>query len=74
MPAGNDFIDQNVGLCAGCRHVDVVRSSRSTFYRCRRSFTDARFPKYPALPLLHCAGYEPQDADRRDPLRSGDRT
>jgi len=43
MPAGNDFVDPRVGLCAQCRHADVVRSTRSTFYRCRLSFTDARF-------------------------------
>jgi hypothetical protein len=41
--------------------VDVVRSERSTFYRCRRSFTDARFPKYPPLPVLTCVGFEPHD-------------
>ena len=58
MPAGNDFLNPRVGLCAQCRHADVVRSARSTFYRCRLSFTDARFPKYPALPVLECAGFE----------------
>ncbi len=62
MPAGNDFVDPRVGLCAQCRHADVVRSTRSTFYRCRLSFTDARFPKYPALPVLECAGFEHQKA------------
>jgi len=62
MAAGNDFVDPRVGLCAECRHADVVRSTRSTFYRCRLSFTDARFPKYPALPVLDCAGFERREA------------
>jgi hypothetical protein len=65
----NDFVDPRVGLCAECRHADVVRSARSTFYRCRRSFTDARFPKYPALPVVECAGFEPHDRDRGGPAR-----
>ena len=73
MPAGNDFVDSAVGLCAACRHVDVVRSARSAFYRCRRSFTDPRFPKYPALPVLRCVGFEPQDADRVDAIQDDDR-
>lgn len=49
----------NVGLCAGCAHVQVMRSDRgSVFYRCQRSDTDARFPKYPRLPVVRCEGYE----------------
>jgi hypothetical protein len=36
-----------------------MRSDRgSIFYRCGLSDTDARFPKYPALPVLSCPGYE----------------
>ncbi|HEV8346911.1 MAG TPA: hypothetical protein VGQ16_10075 [Vicinamibacterales bacterium] len=58
MAAGNDFVDPRVGLCAGCRHVEIVRSARSTFYLCRRSFTDERFAKYPQLPVLQCVGFE----------------
>jgi hypothetical protein len=50
-----------VGLCASCRYVEVITSSReSTFYRCRRSDTDPTFRKYPALPVLVCRGYEPE--------------
>jgi len=60
MAPGNDFVDPRVGLCAGCRHVEMVRSARSIFYMCRRSFTDTRFPKYPALPVLRCVGFEPR--------------
>ena len=47
-----------VGLCATCVHVQVVPSSKaSTFYLCRLSDVDARFPRYPALPVRRCAGY-----------------
>jgi hypothetical protein len=51
---------ENVGLCAKCRHSETVVSTRgSTFYLCRLSLTDPRFPKYPTLPVLACGGYEP---------------
>jgi hypothetical protein len=48
-----------IGLCATCCHVRVVQSSHgSTFYWCRQSEVDARFAKYPHLPVLKCMGYE----------------
>jgi hypothetical protein len=48
-----------IGLCATCRHARVINSSRgSSFYLCQRSAVDPRFPKYPRLPVTHCAGYE----------------
>jgi len=47
------------GLCGTCRHSRVIASRRgSTFRLCERSATDPRFPRYPALPVLRCAGYE----------------
>jgi hypothetical protein len=50
-----------VGLCRTCAHVQVVTSSKSsTFYMCRLSETDPRFRRYPALPVLACAGYRPR--------------
>ena len=50
----------SIGLCAQCRHVERITSARgSTFYLCRLSTTDPRFPKYPALPVLACEGYDP---------------
>jgi len=53
-----------VGLCANCRFMRRIQSDRgSTFYLCERSATDANFPKYPRLPVLQCAGYEPLNAD-----------
>lgn len=48
-----------IGLCVSCRFVDVITSSKaSTFYRCRLADTDASFPRYPALPVLACRGYQ----------------
>jgi len=47
------------GLCETCRHATIVQSDRgSTFYRCELSKVDPRFPKYPALPVLKCEGFE----------------
>ena len=48
-----------VGLCRTCRHARSITSPRgSTFYLCRLSETDARFAKYPRLPVMQCAGYK----------------
>lgn len=48
------------GLCARCRHARATGNARgSTFVLCGRSTTDARFPRYPALPVVSCAGYAP---------------
>jgi hypothetical protein len=44
----------------------LVESGRgSRFYLCGRSRTDARFPRYPRLPVLRCAGYEPAASGAR---------
>jgi hypothetical protein len=46
------------GLCGSCEHVQRVTSARgSTFYLCRLSFVDARFARYPPLPVLACSGF-----------------
>jgi hypothetical protein len=51
---------ERVGLCVACVHAQVVTSSKgSTFYLCRRSEVDPRFPRYPALPVTSCSGYSP---------------
>lgn len=51
--------DPRVGLCAGCRHHRVTGNRRgSRFFLCERSSTDARFRRYPPLPVLECAGFE----------------
>jgi hypothetical protein len=50
------------GLCDSCRHArDVVSGKGSRFVLCELSRTDRRFPRYPQLPVLACAGYEPRE-------------
>lgn len=52
------------GLCDGCVHQRRVGNTRgSTFSLCGRARTDDRFPKYPRMPVLRCAGFEPGRAD-----------
>ena len=49
------------GLCASCVHAKVITSARgSAFSLCQRSTTDPEFPRYPALPMRACRGYEPR--------------
>jgi hypothetical protein len=49
----------SAGLCADCVHARHIESDRnSVFLLCNLSLTDARFPKYPRLPVLSCDGYE----------------
>lgn len=56
------------GLCAECAFHRVVENARgSRFWLCERSRFDARFPRYPQLPVLACAGYRPA----RDPAAPG---
>jgi hypothetical protein len=52
-------MNSDPGLCKTCVFARVVESAwGSRFWLCRRSETDERFRKYPALPVLRCAGYE----------------
>lgn len=47
------------GLCDSCAHRKAVGNRRgSRFTLCLRSQADPRFPRYPPLPVLRCAGYE----------------
>ena len=49
------------GLCGHCRWAQRIESAKgSEFIRCRRSDEDSRFRKYPPLPVVRCAGYEPK--------------
>jgi hypothetical protein len=65
MPHEGSNLPQ-VGLCSHCLHMREIHSDRgSTFYMCQLSATDARFPKYPRLPVLQCLGYEPPDPDSK---------
>lgn len=56
QPSG---LDPRVGLCATCSHARVQRSAKgSNFWRCARTDTDARFLRYPPLPVRACLGHE----------------
>ncbi|MBI4589816.1 MAG: hypothetical protein HY725_13345 [Candidatus Rokubacteria bacterium] len=60
---------ERVGLCAECVHGRrIVSAKGSEFWRCAKSETDPRFPKYPRLPVLACDGYE---KTVRQPLSPG---
>ena len=49
------------GLCGTCLHLRVIESKKgSRFVLCERSRTDASYPRYPALPVLRCAGWVPE--------------
>jgi hypothetical protein len=49
------------GLCADCAHARRIESDRGAiFYLCELSAVDPAYRKYPALPVLHCAGYQPK--------------
>jgi len=48
------------GLCADCQYARHVESAKgSQFLLCGLSQSDARFPKYPRVPVFSCAGYAP---------------
>ena len=50
------------GLCADCRQSRKTESERgSVFWYCELSKLDARFVKYPRLPVLSCVGYEEKE-------------
>ncbi len=53
------------GLCRDCRHAKVLRNDRaSVFYLCGLADKDARFTRYPRLPVHACKGYEKEDPAR----------
>jgi hypothetical protein len=48
-----------IGLCANCRYTrQLVSGKGSQFFYCTRAETDARYTKYPPLPVTSCRGYE----------------
>lgn len=57
----------HAGLCATCCHARVVRSDRgSVFVLCGLARRDARFARYPTLPVTCCDGYEAWDEAASD--------
>jgi hypothetical protein len=56
------------GLCDSCAHQQLVPNTRgSVFSLCRRSREDPAYPRYPRVPVLRCAGYEPPTPPPRAP-------
>jgi hypothetical protein len=57
----------HAGLCGRCSHALLRPTRRGTVYlRCGLAASDARFAKYPRLPVLSCDGYlQPPAADDR---------
>jgi hypothetical protein len=56
------------GLCHECIHARWIESDRgSLFILCQLALTDARFKKYPRLPVLSCDGYEGKARQVSDP-------
>jgi hypothetical protein len=54
-------VRQSAGLCGSCRHALLRPTRRGTVYlRCALAATDARYPKYPRLPVMTCDGYLPE--------------
>jgi hypothetical protein len=49
------------GLCGECAHVEFLASARSSFVRCGLARIDARFSRYPPLPVRVCAGFRRPD-------------
>jgi len=50
------------GLCATCRHARrIVNDRGSAFVLCELSRTDARFARYPRLPVVACTGFAAAD-------------
>lgn len=57
-PAELAELQSHPGLCSNCVHLRLLRSPRSTFVRCGMAERDERFPRYPRLPVVACAGHE----------------
>ncbi len=55
-----------VGLCRSCRHARQVPTTRALYWLCQLAAHDPRFEKYPRLPVLQCAGYEPGEPTREE--------
>ena len=57
------------GLCLHCVHAQRVASRTSLYWRCVLAESDARFERYPRLPVLHCDGFVPAHGALGDPAK-----
>jgi hypothetical protein len=57
------------GLCGHCAHCQLIEGARTRFYLCRLAAVDTRFPRYPRLPVLSCAGHQEGVASLEGPSR-----
>lgn len=71
MTEGPERLALCAGLCASCRHAEILRSKRSAFLRCARAAADARFARYPPLPVLSCPGFQAVPAGAPDEQAPG---
>jgi hypothetical protein len=54
------------GLCGRCRYARTIRNRRgSIFFLCGLAERDARFPKYPVLPMMRCSGFQSRTAEKQ---------
>jgi hypothetical protein len=60
--ATDDEERKRAGLCAMCVFARVVTTDRGArFYLCAKAEEDARFAKYPRLPMARCPGFEERE-------------
>jgi hypothetical protein len=56
-------VRQSAGLCGSCRNAVLRTAHRGPVYlRCALAGIDARYSKYPRLPVIKCDGYLPEPA------------
>ena len=60
------MVSMDPGLCGHCVHCRIIDGARTRFFLCQLSATDARFPRYPPIPVLVCAGHEEGAPERRE--------
>lgn len=49
-------------LCATCTWIrEIVTPKASRFLLCQLSQTNPAYPKYPAQPVVQCAGYQKKE-------------
>jgi hypothetical protein len=53
-------------LCATCKNVREVRTTRSLFLLCELSLTDRAFVKYPPQPVVRCGGYQAREGPKEE--------